>query len=130
MLGKILSFPIRLILFIVVGLLSAVILLLNRTVIMICAIASQIVKVLGVLACSLIEIGMLMTYIRPALETTSITTKDIILFSALMLLGIAFFYFLPKLIEKIYIWAEIAGGWLWCAAKAIIFWDKSYFYVL
>lgn len=131
MLGKILSFPIRFIIFMIVGLLAGIILLLNRTVGMVCAIASHIVKFLGILACSLAGIAYLLAYIPTFSEAIADgSIVNIIIFIVLMLILIAFFYYLPNFIEKLYVWAELAGTWLWGAAKAIMFWDKSHLYVI
>jgi len=131
MLGKILSFPIRFIIFMIVGLLAGIILLLNRTVGMVCAIASHIVKFLGVLVFSLLEIACLLTFVPDIInKTADRPIIEYVIFMALILLVIALFYYLPNFIEKLYVWAELAGTWLWGAAKAIMFWDKSHLYVI
>lgn len=130
MLGKILSFPIRFILFMIVGLLAGIILLLNRTVGMVCAIASHIVKFLGVLIFTFVEIGCLMAFVPNIINKTTERPVLDILFLLLVLLVIVLFYYLPNFIEKLYVWAELAGTWLWGAAKAIMFWDKSHLYVI
>ena len=102
MLGKILSFPIRFIIFMIVGLLAGIILLLNRTVGMVCAIASHIVKAIGILIFTFVEIGCLMVYVPDIInKTADRPIIEYIIFMVLILLVIAFFYFLPNFIEKL-----------------------------
>lgn len=125
---KIITFPIRLVLFLAIALISGAILLVDKTICMILAIASYVVRVIGLIL--MIPFAVMST-IMPFTNSESykeIIGDDPVIIYVLMVviqwLLILFLAFLPKIAEKLYIWLYVGGIWLWNFAKTILFCRK------
>lgn len=122
---KIVTFPIRLVLFLITALISGAVLLVDQTVCLVFAIAAHIVRVIGILfmlPCAVISIIMLVTDYEKLTEITDDRPViELVFFVALLWLAVLFFAFLPKISEKLYIWLYIVGMWLWNFSKSILF---------
>lgn len=119
---KIITFPIRLILFLAIAAVSGIMLMLNNTIGMLCCVASGIVKALGVGFMILCIGNFLITYIRNY-DTMSVDTPvwEAALFLGLLLVVMAVFYFMPVIAQVIFTWVEMAVMWLWGLAKTVLF---------
>lgn len=129
---KILFFPIRLVLFLIVASISGIILVFNRSVSILILISARLVRTIGIcffilfIAANVGAIAINIEEIK-TINNDPVWAHGILI--CVSLVFIAILNFLPQLTDKIYVWLEVAQIWLWGAAKAIIFWDKSYLYM-
>lgn len=122
---KVITFPIRLVLFLATALISGAILLIDQTVCLLCAFAAYVVRVIGLLI-MLPGAAMITAFVFINYEsfTEDIPIIEWIVFLALLWLAVLFFAFLPKIAEKLYIWLYVGGIWLWYFSKTILFFRK------
>lgn len=125
---KIITFPIRLVLFLAIALISGAILLIDKTVCMVLAIASYVVRVIGII---LMLPFAVMSVIMPFINSESYAKimndrpiAELVILAVILWLPILFFAFLPKIAEKLYIWLYVGGMWLWNFSKTILFCRK------
>lgn len=125
---KIITFPIRLVLFLAIALISGAILLIDKTVCMVLAIASYVVRVIGII---LMLPFAVMSVIMPFINSESYAKimndrpiAELVILAVILWLLILFFAFLPKIAEKLYIWLYVGGMWLWNFSKTILFCRK------
>ncbi len=125
---KIVTLPIRFILFLIIALISGAVLLVDQTVCLVFAIAAHIVRVIGILLmlpCAVISIFMLVTDSEKLTEIAEDSSViEWVFLVALLWLAVLFFAFLPKISEKLYIWLYIVGMWLWNFSKSILFFRR------
>lgn len=122
---KIITFPIRLVLFLVTALISGAILLIDQTVCLLCAFAAYVVRVIGLLI-TLPAAAMFTVMIFRDYESLTENRPIIewIIFVVLLWLVVLFFAVLPKIAEKLYIWLYIVGVWLWNLSMTILIGKK------
>lgn len=124
---KVITFPVRFILFLVTAIISGVILLIDQTVCLLCAFAAYVVRVIGLLimlpAAAMNTVMIFVNY-DSFTDGEGMSIMEWIVFLALEWLVVLFFAFLPKIAEKIYIWLYIGGIWLWNFSKIILFFRK------
>lgn len=125
---KVITFPIRLVLFLAIALISGAILLIDKTVCMVLAIASYVVRVIGII---LMLPFAVMSVIMPFINSESYAKimndrpiAELVILAVILWLLILFFAFLPKIAEKLYIWLYVGGMWLWNFSKTILFCRK------
>lgn len=121
MIWKIFSFPIRLILFLIVALLSGILFLINNTVILLLNVASVVAKAIGVGFSILLTGSFIISYVTSEGLRADIPIAEAAIFLALLLAFMAFSYFLPNIIQYIYAWIYVAAVWLWGLAKTVLF---------
>ncbi len=101
---KIVTLPIRFILFLIIALISGAVLLVDQTVCLVFAIAAHIVRVIGILLmlpCAVISIFMLVTDSEKLTEIAEDSSViEWVFLVALVWLAVLFFPFLPKISEK------------------------------
>ncbi|MDE5772177.1 MAG: hypothetical protein K2I06_11225 [Ruminococcus sp.] len=126
MLLKILSFPIRLVLFLVLGLVALVVISLTQTLGILLMISANLVSAIGkIFTGGLIVVCLIELYhtvFKPdEFHAEGLTPFKICIF--ILILAVMFFLtsFLPPAVEKIYEFLLITVAYIWGFAKFILF---------
>lgn len=123
---KILTFPLRLILFLAVALISGVLFLIDQTVCLLCVYASYVVRVIGLLIMlPAAGFGTLTVFRDYERLTENRPIIEWVIFVALLWLVVLFLAFLPAFSGKLYVWLGYAAVFLWKAAKIILLGKKE-----
>lgn len=119
---KILSFPIRLVLFLLLAALSGIIFMINITIGMVLCAASGLIRALGVGFMILATGNFVITYILDY-DTLSLEYPiwQVVIVTAVLLLIMAIFYFLPVISQTAVTLVQAAVMWIWYLAKTILF---------
>lgn len=118
---KIITFPIRLVLFLVIALISGIMFALNNTIGVVCCVASELIQKIGV---GLMTLGIASYVIIFIIDyermSENVSLRDTVIFGVLLLIVMAVFYFLPVIAQVIFAWVQVAAIWLWEIAKKIL----------
>ncbi|MCM1529781.1 MAG: hypothetical protein NC093_07275 [Alistipes sp.] len=129
---KIISFPIRLVLFLILGLLSLLLLIFQNTFLLFLNFAASLIALAGSFIAGLgmigIIIGIIMTLRNgwSEFKEMGLTFFLCIIFITLLTL---FSGSMPTIVSKLYSMVFIAAVWLWGLAKVILFCDTDRFYI-
>ncbi len=124
---KIITFPVRLVLFLVIALISGIIFALNNTIGMVCCVASGLIQKIGVGIMSLGMCSYVITFILDYERMSErVSLRDNVLFGVLIIVTMAVFYFLPVIAQTVFAWIQLAAIWLWEIAKTILFCRSSF----
>lgn len=123
---KIISFPIRFLIFLLFGLLSLTLSFLRNTFVMFLTMAASIISGVGSFLSGLMIIGIIASIIIEYASHGELkSVKDTVIF-ALTSIGLATAFgfvcgFMPAISEKLYEAAWTASDWLWGLAKTVLF---------
>ncbi len=118
---KIITFPIRLVLFLVIALISGIMFALNNTIGVVCCVASELIQKIGVGLMTLGIASYVITFIIDYERMSeNVSLRDTVIFGVLLLIIMAVFYFLPVIAQVIFAWVQVAAIWLWEIAKKIL----------
>ncbi len=131
---KIITFPIRFVLFLLFGVLSLTLSFLRNTFIMFLTIAASIISMVGSFLSGLMIIGVIASIIIEYASHGELkSVKDTVIF-ALTSIGLATAFgfvcgFMPIISKKLYEAAWTAADRLWGLSKVILFCDTDRFYI-
>lgn len=123
---KILTFPLRLILFLAFALISGVLFLIDQTVCLLCVFAAYIIRIIGLfimIPCAGMSVITLVRDFEKLTKESSV--MEYVLFMTLIWLAVLFLAFLPAISGKLYVWLGYAAAFLWKAAKIILLGKKE-----
>lgn len=125
---KIISFPFRLILFLITAIISGTVSGLNHTLGLLLIAAAYIISVIGSIIMGITVIGGIV-YIGgfvlypEKFEALKGNIPFLLLSGAGLMIGCMLLILMPLLSEKLFEWSETAADWLWGLAKMILFCD-------
>lgn len=119
---KIVSFPFRLVLFVVIALLTSVVWGINHTVVNFFQISSTIVSAIGKVFSAMTLGGVIIQAAWELIDNGKIDSIKNTVILLLLIIGLgAFFQFLPVIFQALSIAFAFATTWLWAFSKMILF---------
>lgn len=119
---KIVSFPFRLALFVVIALLTSVVWGINHTVVNFFQISSTIVSVIGKVFSAMTLGGVIIQAAWELIDNGKIDSIKNTVILLLLIIGLeVFFQFLPVIFQALSIAFTFATMWLWAFSKMILF---------
>lgn len=119
---KIVSFPFRLVLFVVIALLTSVVWGINHTVVNFFQISSTIVSAIGKVFSAMTLGGVIIQAAWELIDNGKIDSIKNTVILLLLIIGLGvFFQFLPVIFQALSIAFAFATTWLWAFSKMILF---------
>lgn len=119
---KIVSFPFRLVLFVVIALLTSVVWGINHTVVNFFQISSTIVSAIGKVFSAMTLGGVIIQAAWELIDNGKIDSIKNTVILLLLIIGLeVFFQFLPVIFQALSIAFAFATTWLWAFSKMILF---------
>lgn len=119
---KIVSFPFRLALFVVIALLTSVVWGINHTVVNFFQISSTIVSAIGKVFSAMTLGGVIIQAVWELIDKGKIDSIKNTVILLLLIIGLeVFFQFLPVIFQALSIAFTFATMWLWAFSKMILF---------
>lgn len=119
---KIVSFPFRLVLFVIIALLTSVIWGFNHTVVTFFQVGSAIVSAIGKVFSALALGGVIIQVVLELINNGKIDSIKNTVILLLLIIGLeVFFQFLPVIFQALSIAVTFATMWLWAFSKMILF---------
>lgn len=119
---KIVSFPFRLVLFVIIALLTSVIWGFNHTVVTFFQVGSAIISVIGSVFSALALGGVIIQVVLELINNGKIDSIKNTVLLLLLLVGLeVLFRFLPVIFQALSIAFTFATMWLWAFSKMILF---------
>ena len=119
---KIVSFPFRLVLFVIIALLTSVIWGFNHTVVTFFQVGSAIVSAIGKVFSAMTLGGVIIQAVWELIDNGKIDSLKNTIILLLLIIGLeVFFQFLPVIFQALSIAFTFATMWLWAFSKMILF---------